>query len=232
MGDIRGTRTVEELVPHLNWIEDSMRHYLLVHLPEAFLFLVAFKPPYRHRNCFFVQAVVQNGFRKEEVDVGLAYPGYVTISGERIVNDKKCTYFGQALKLPENLDMKKVGQSFEDEMLTLTFPKRTDEEEDQNGNPSTTKKSLQEEEEEEKQKEVINEQNQTTHEQHCHAESEEQSKQTDDDNIVNATDKEMRKNGGILERVINLLRNNILLTLASAFALGVFASKRFESNGE
>ncbi|MBA0834766.1 hypothetical protein Goarm_007093 [Gossypium armourianum] len=207
MGDIRGTRTVEELVPHLNWIEDSMRHYLLVHLP---------------------------GFRKEEVDVGLAYPGYVTISGERIVNDKKCTYFGQALKLPENLDMKKVGQSFEDEMLTLTFPKRTEEEEeeDENGNPSTTKKSLQEEEEEEKQKEVINEQNQTTHEQHCHAESEEQSKQTDDDNIVNATDKEMRKNGGILERVINLLRNNILLTLALAFALGVFAPKRFESNGE
>ncbi|MFQ6637585.1 hypothetical protein Gotur_012762 [Gossypium turneri] len=223
MGDIRGTRTVEELVPHLNWIEDSMRHYLLVHLPA----------PYRHRNCFFVQAVVQNGFRKEEVDVGLAYPGYVTISGERIVNDKKCTYFGQALKLPENLDMKKVGQSFEDEMLTLTFPKRTEEEEeDENGNPSTTKKSFQEEEEEEKQKEVINEQNQTTHEQHCHAESEEQSKQTDDDNIVNATDKEMRKNGGILERVINLLRNNILLTLALAFALGVFASKRFESNAE
>ncbi|MBA0744069.1 hypothetical protein Gogos_006706 [Gossypium gossypioides] len=201
MGDIRGTRTVEELVPHLNWIEDSMRHYLLVQLP---------------------------GFRKEEVEVGLAYPGYVTISGERIVNDKKCTYFGQALKLPENLDMKKVGQSFEDEMLTLTFPKRIEEEEDENGNPSTTKKSLQEEEEE-KQKEVINEQNQTTHEQHCHAESEEQSKQTNDDNIINATDKEMRKNGGILERVINLLRNK---TLALAFALGVFASKRFESNGE
>ncbi|XP_052878474.1 15.4 kDa class V heat shock protein-like [Gossypium arboreum] len=132
MGDIRRARTVEELVPHLNWIEDLMKHYLLVHLP---------------------------GCRKEEMEVGLAYPGYVTISGERIVNDKKCTYFGQALKLPENLDMKKVGQSFEDEILTLTFPKRTEEEEEENknGNPSTTKKSLQEEKE--KQKEVSNEQN-------------------------------------------------------------------------
>lgn len=170
------------------------------------------------------------GFKKEEVEVRLAYPGYVTISGERIVNDKKCTYFGQAIKLPENLDMKKVGQSFEDERLTLTFPKRTEEEE--SSNPSTTEKILQEEEEEEKQKEVINEQNGATHEQHRDAESEEQSKHTDDDNIINATDKEMRKDGGILERVMDLLRNNILLTHALAFALGVFASKRFESNAE
>ena len=46
--------------------------------------------------------------------VGLAYPGYVTISGECKVNDEKCIYFGQALLLPENLDMNKIGQNFED----------------------------------------------------------------------------------------------------------------------
>ncbi|XP_039037233.1 18.1 kDa class I heat shock protein-like [Hibiscus syriacus] len=97
MGDVHGTRTAQELVPHVKWIEDSMAHYLLIHLP---------------------------GFEKEDVMVGLAYPGYVTISGERIVNAEKSIYFGQALKLADNLDMNKIDQSFEGETLCLTFPKR------------------------------------------------------------------------------------------------------------
>ncbi|XWS48067.1 hypothetical protein CRYUN_Cryun13aG0040600 [Craigia yunnanensis] len=193
MGDIHGTRTTEEFIPHSNWSEDSMGHYLSVHLP---------------------------GFKKEEVMVALAYPGYVTISGERKVNDDKCIYFAQALRLPENLDMNKTRQSFEDETLCINFQKRV-EENNENGKAAA---------EENAQEELINDENQTKHDGHGHAENEEQGKQTDDH--VVSVHKEMRKKGSKLESAIELLMNNIILTLILAFSLGVFMSLRFESNGQ
>ncbi|XVF11982.1 hypothetical protein REPUB_Repub08aG0075700 [Reevesia pubescens] len=192
MGDIHGTRTTEEFIPHSHWTEDSMGRYLSIHLA---------------------------GFRKEELMVGLAYPGYVTISGERIVNDEKCIYFLQALRLPENVHMNKIGQNFEGGILCLTFPKRV-EEKNENGNLTADENA---------QEELINDGNQRTHDGHGHAENEEQSKQTDDH--VVSLHKEMRK-GSILERAINLLKNNIILTVVLAFSLGVFLSQMFESNGE
>ncbi|XP_022715703.1 15.4 kDa class V heat shock protein-like [Durio zibethinus] len=194
MGDIHGTRTAEEFIPHSNWSEDLMGHYLSVHLP---------------------------GFKNEEVMVALACPGYVTISGERKVNDDRCIYFGQALQLPENLDMNKIGQNFEDEILCLTFPKRV-EENNENDNPAT---------EENAQEELINDENQIKHDGHGEAENEEQSKKTDGDHVV-SVHKEIRTKGSKLERGINLLKNNMILAVVLAFALGVFVSRRFESNGQ
>ncbi|XVE57000.1 hypothetical protein DITRI_Ditri04bG0056400 [Diplodiscus trichospermus] len=193
MGDIHGTRTTEEFIPHSNWSEDSMGHYLSVHLP---------------------------GFKKEELMVGLAYPGYVTISGERKVNDDKSIYFGQALRLPKNLDMNKIAQQFEDEMLCLTFPKRV-EENNENGNPDAEEKAREK---------PISDEDQRKHDGHGHAqENEEQSKQ-DDDHVV-TVHKDMRKTGSRLERAIDLLKSNIVLTVVLAFLLGMFVSRRFESNG-
>ncbi|XVF54263.1 hypothetical protein PTKIN_Ptkin05aG0166400 [Pterospermum kingtungense] len=194
MGDIHGTRTTEEFIPSSDWTEDSMGHYLYVHLP---------------------------GFKKEEVMVGLAYPGYVTISGDRIVNDDKCIYFGQALRLPENSDMNKIAQNFEGEMLCLTIPKGV-EEKDENANSPT---------EENAQEGQVNDENQSKHDEgHGNDKNEEQNKKTDDYFV--SVHKEMRKKGGTLERTIDLLKNNIILTVFVAFLLGVLVSQRFESNGQ
>ncbi|KAL4383403.1 hypothetical protein GQ457_15G005720 [Hibiscus cannabinus] len=197
-GDVHGTRrTTQELVPHFNWIEDSMAHYLLLHLP---------------------------GFDKEDVMVGLAYPGYVTISGERIVNDAKSMYFGQALKLPDNLDMNKIDQTFEDETLCLTFPKRIEKDEDENdSHPCATADKHSPEDE------TGNGEDQREHEGDCHARpaNEERSKQSDDrGHVIDAHD-EVR----MLERAVNLLKNKIVVTFVSAFSLGVLVSRWFESNG-
>lgn len=159
------------------------------------------------------------GFKKEEVMVGLAYPGYATISGERIVNDDKCIYFGQALRLPENSDMNKIGQNFEGEMLCLTIPKG-EEEKDENPNPPT----------EENAQGPVNDENQGKHDEgHGHDENEQKSKKTDDYFV--SVHKDMIKDS-ILERAITLLKNNIILTVFLAFLLGVFVSRRFESNGQ
>ncbi|GMI99983.1 hypothetical protein HRI_003667600 [Hibiscus trionum] len=191
-GDVHGTRTAQELVPDSNWMEDSMAHYLLLHLP---------------------------GFEMEDIMVGLAYPGYVTISGETTVNDEKSMYFGQALKLPDNLDMDKIDQSFEDETLCLTFPKRMEKHENDNHLCTTADKHSQE-------GETDNGEDQREHEGDCHARAtnEEQSKQSDDhDHVIHAHD-EVR----MLERAINLLKNRIVVTFVSAFSLGVLVSKWFE----
>ncbi|EOY21726.1 Uncharacterized protein TCM_013831 [Theobroma cacao] len=190
MDDVYGTRASEEFVPHWNWTEDSMGHYLSVHLP---------------------------GFRKEEMMVGLAYPGYVTISGERTADDDKCIYFGQAMRLPENLDMNKIGQKFGGEMLCLTFPKRAEEKDNGIANPAA--------------QELSNDENQRKHDEgHGHDANEEKSKQTDHHD--RSFQREMRKKGSILERAIDLFKNNISLTIVLAFSLGLFVSRRFESNGE
>ncbi|KAE8661783.1 putative HSP20-like chaperones superfamily protein [Hibiscus syriacus] len=195
MGDVHGTRTTQELVPHFNWIEDSVGHYLLVHLP---------------------------GFEKEDVMVGVAYPGYVTISGERTANDEKSIYFGQALKLPDNLDMNKMDQSFEDETLCLTFPKRIVRDEKDHDSSTTAEKHSAEE--------VINiGENQREYEGDCHPPVNEEQSKISDNHVIDAHDG-MRNEEGTLERAIKLLNNNMAVTFVLAFSLGVLVSRWFGSN--
>ncbi|XP_022737323.1 uncharacterized protein LOC111290271 [Durio zibethinus] len=130
----------------------------------------------------------KDGFQEEEVMVGLAYPGHVTISGERIVNNDKCIYFAQTLQRPATIDMNKTGQNFEDEMLCLTFPKRV-EEKNENGNPAAEKNA---------QEELMDDENKRKHDEHGHAENEEQGKQTEDH--VVSVHKEMRNKGSAFDK--------------------------------
>ncbi|XVE56999.1 hypothetical protein DITRI_Ditri04bG0056300 [Diplodiscus trichospermus] len=95
-GDRR--RTAEEFVPASDWSQDDKAHYLLVDLP---------------------------GFKKEQLRIELDSSGHLTISGERMVNEKKSVYFEQIFSLPENSDTDNISGRFDGGILYVTVPRKT-----------------------------------------------------------------------------------------------------------
>ncbi|XP_030473473.1 16.9 kDa class I heat shock protein 3-like [Syzygium oleosum] len=89
-------RTVEVFKPASGWVEESNCHYLLVDLPD---------------------------FKKEDIKIQTDSIDHVTVSGERLL-DNKYIYFEETFRVPEDSDIQKTSGRLEDGILSVTVPKR------------------------------------------------------------------------------------------------------------
>ncbi|XP_027337976.1 uncharacterized protein LOC113851632 [Abrus precatorius] len=89
---------VEHMVPNSGWIEDTVRHCLLIDLPE---------------------------FKKEDVKLQVdGSAGRIKVRGERQLNEQKRVQFEETFAVPTDSDVDKITGKFDNQILYVDVPKR------------------------------------------------------------------------------------------------------------
>ncbi|KAK3406289.1 hypothetical protein EUGRSUZ_K02451, partial [Eucalyptus grandis] len=182
---------VEEFKPASGWFEDSNCHYLVVDLP---------------------------GFKKEDIKIQTDSIDHVTVSGERLVKDKRSICFEETFKVPENSAIQMTSGRIEEGILTVTVPKRA---------PTVTEEEEEEEEEEETEH----------HEQDLNKESHDEAAKPPESEVTGRkssgeccpSDEIIKKWGeerSIFRSAMKMLneKKGIVITAVLAFSLGVWVS--------
>ncbi|XP_078169224.1 uncharacterized protein LOC144563617 [Carex rostrata] len=74
----------------------------------------------------YIVTVNLPGFRKEDFRVEIDVALRVQIKGQKQFGDNKCKRFNKDIYLPSDIDIENITGKFEGEVLTLTFPKRSE----------------------------------------------------------------------------------------------------------
>ncbi|KAF7806170.1 inactive protein RESTRICTED TEV MOVEMENT 2-like [Senna tora] len=212
MASVRGSRrvgvrtsthapVVEDIVPNSGWTEDSMGHYLLVDLP---------------------------GFKKEEVKLQVEGSGYITVRGERQVNEEKRVRFELIFPVPKDSDMDKIVGKFDGEILYVTVIKRNAQEVTKETEPASAKPAITANGSVERPQEYKREEESIS----GHREEERISERVHHTGFSEEFIRKWEREPSILTNAVEVLRKNkgIIITAVLAFNLGVLVSRKFQSS--
>ncbi|KAK4257171.1 hypothetical protein QN277_006794 [Acacia crassicarpa] len=202
---------VEQIVPNYGWTEDSSCHYLLVDLP---------------------------GFKKEEVKLQVEGSGYITVRGERQVNEEKRVHFELVLPVPKDSDTDKIAGKFDSEILYVTIPKKaaqgnteTEPAEPENGSVSNVRRQ-EENFKHEQHSADDNQQRDHNRQDDRHMEEERKKETTQVAGFSQEFIRKWENEPTILSSAVKVLKQNkgIVITAVLAFTLGLLVSRKFQSS--
>ncbi|XP_028795043.1 inactive protein RESTRICTED TEV MOVEMENT 2 [Neltuma alba] len=198
---------VEQIVPNSGWTQDSTGHYLLVDLP---------------------------GFKKEEVKLQVEGSGYITVRGERQVNEVKRVRFELVFPVPNDSDTDKIAGKFDNEILYVTITKRAAQRntETEPAKPANGSVRRQEENHKREQPSSDNQRRDHNREQDRHMKGERRNEINHVGGFPEDLVRKWGKEPTILENAVKVLRQNkgIVITAVVAFSLGLLVSRKFQSS--
>ncbi|XP_062114970.1 inactive protein RESTRICTED TEV MOVEMENT 2-like [Humulus lupulus] len=206
----------DETVPYSDWTEDSDGHYLLVDLPD---------------------------FNKEQVKIQVVNDGQIKIYGERKVNENKYIRFNQTFKAPQNSDLDGITANFDGEILHLTVPKEKALVPPTKNNQNLHQKSTNEREKK-KDHEDEHHKNQKKEEEHQKSTNEGEKKKEKEaegshrkPSPLSFPEESIWRwecETSYLRSAMEMLNKNkaLVVTAMLAFSLGMFITRKFESDGE
>ncbi|XP_052176008.1 uncharacterized protein LOC127790505 [Diospyros lotus] len=164
------------------------------------------------------------GFNKEQLKLRIDEHGDLLVSGEQGENENKITLFEQAFRVPQDSDKYSICGEYEGEILYVIVPKKA---KDQEGEPRHGTANIVEERQHEHAKEEEEEEEEEQEEEEeregiCPDEG------FEDPNRVNPRQQEAGLMGSVVEIIIK--NSGTITALIIAFSLGVFVSRKLQSN--
>lgn len=181
-----------------------------------------------------------SGFKKEEVKLQVEGSGFITVRGERQVNEEKRVHFELVFPVPKDSDTDKITGKFDGEILYVTIIKRESASAQENLKTESAKPqngtSVRRQEENHKRDEQHsaddNQQRDHNRQEDHRMEEKRRNEITQVGGFTQELIRKWEKEPTILSGAVKVLRQNkgIVITAVLAFSLGLLVSHKFQSS--